>query len=153
MEADANYQTITRHAFGNKYQPQLRRRLTQPAIDNSGIHSNLRNTTLNNLGVWTVDTTSHRGSQSGISERDMPGGHNDSFSAQGARTFESFASIRRSAPRNQLPRFSVTSPYSVWPNNLPLQTSNNVRNRSRSSSTVSGTILNQINNNLSSSKL
>lgn len=129
MEADASYQTITRHAFGNKYQPQLKRRLTQPQIDNSGINANLRNTTLNNLGVYTVD-----GETPGIEVSPPPFG---------------YASVRRSQ-RTPL-RYSVNSPYSIWPANQP---PNAVRNRSRSSSTVSGQIYGQINNNLhSSSKL
>ena len=128
MEADANYQTITRHAFGNKFQPQLKRRLTQPTLDNADITANLRNSALNNLGVYTVD-------------RQMNNNNGDFLGVDSASQF-GYASIRRSQ-RNPI-QYSGNSPYSVWPLNQP----HGVRNRSRSSSTLSGQIYGQINNNL-----
>src|SRR5699024_4170815 len=52
VESDANYQTITRHAFGNKYQPHLRRRLTAPSVS---VDSSMAVNSNNLAGIFTIE--------------------------------------------------------------------------------------------------
>ncbi|KAI2804981.1 hypothetical protein BLOT_003970 [Blomia tropicalis] len=134
VELDPNYQTITRNAFGNKYQPQLRRRLTHGPEDGEFM-SQIRNRPLNNIGIYSVE----RDFQSGAAE--MANRNNSIIPSK------PYASSGRSG---SIPlRYSVNSPYSVWPSREPQIC------RSRSSSTVSSRaqIYKQIDNNLYNSKL
>lgn len=92
VESDANYQTITRHAFGSRFQPSLGRRLTEPSIF-AEPQANLPIFSLSPPGLDTV-----------LDVKSNP--------------ILSFATIRRKN-KNPVP-FNVNSPYSLWPSNEPV---------------------------------
>lgn len=90
MEADESYRNITRHAFGTKHQPELRRRLTQGTIDTLTNNNNAPHLQLPNIFAL-----SGMNRQNSISTNASNG------------TFQ----------RGDRFRYSVNSPNSVWPSN------------------------------------